>query len=414
MPAVSLLVLAVLAQPVQHRVEVLGRSGDAFWSAGARGADLWERVRGEVELDARRPAEGPSSAALSLHLVRGAERWTIELSALRSGSLVIDADLPGPGGLVHAAVALGGTARVIRSGEVLSDAASLRVLALTTGFHADDETFRSLPAGRSGDLELLVQIDGLPGGGTLDIGFEHPEMRLDGRLVPAAALADATAPAWPGTRLGAGVGGSGTGTTTVLPAPVTPLAPPPPNRQTGATSLPSTPAPANGTPAGPLPSTPSPGNTAPADALPTSPAPASSGPGMSLPTTPAPASDAPILPQSPGPANTAPALPLPGTPPPANTAPAQPLPSPPAPSAIPGPAHGGTNAPGPTWFPSPLPSTPVPDPPMRESDRTRFARTETKIDPSGQGSTVRLRVQLRARAVDPSRTLARIALADRG
>ena len=140
MPVVSLLVLAVLAQPVQHRVEVLGRGGEAFWSAGARGADLWERVRGEVQLDARRPSEGPASAALSLQVTRGAERWTIELTTLRSGSLMIDADLPGPGGLVHAAVVLGGTARVTRAGEVLSDAASLRALALTTGFHADDGT----------------------------------------------------------------------------------------------------------------------------------------------------------------------------------------------------------------------------------------------------------------------------------
>ena len=229
---------------------------------------------------------------------------------------------------------------------MLSDAASLRALALTTGFHADDGTFRSLPAGRSGDLELLVQVDGLPGGGTLDIGFEHPEMRLDGRLVSAAPLADATAPAWPGARLGAGVGGSGYETTTVLPAPVAPLAPPPPNGQTGATPLPSTPAPANGTPAGPLPSTPSPGNAAPADALPTSPAPASSGAGMTLPTTPSPASSAPLLPQGPAPANTAPALPLPGTPAPANTAPAQPLPTTPAPSSVPGPAHGGDER---TW-----------------------------------------------------------------
>jgi hypothetical protein len=397
-PAVSLLVLAVLAQPVQHRVEVLGRDGEAFWSAGARGADLWERVRGEVQLDARRTTEGGASATLSLQLLRGAERWTIELSTLRSGSLVIDADLPGPGGLVHAAVALGGTARVIRAGEVLSDAASLHALALTTGFHADDGTFRSLPAGRSGDLELLVQVDGLPGGGILDIGFEHPEMRLDGRLVPAAPLADATAPPWTGARLGAGVGGSGNETTRVLPMGVAPLAPPPPNRQPGAAPLPSTPAPANGAPAGPLPSTPLPGNAAPADALPTSPAPASSGGGMTLPTTPSPASDAPLLPQSPAPANTAPALPLPTTP---------------APSSAPGPAHGG-GAPGPTWFPSPLPPTPVPDAPMRESDRPRFARADSKIDPSGQGSTVRLRVQLRARAFDQSLTLARIALADRG
>ena len=373
MPAVSLLVLAVLAQPVQHRVEVLGRGGDAFWSAGARGGDLWERVRGEVQLDARRPAEGAPSASLSLQVTRGAERWTVELSTLQSGSLVIDADLPGPGGLVHAAVALAGTARVTRAGELLGDAAGIRALALTTGFHADDGTFRSLPSGRSGDLELLVQVDGLPGGGTLDIGFDHPEMRLDGRLLPAAPLADATAPAWPGARGGTGVGGSGMETTKVLPTPVAPLAPPPPSGQTGATSLPSTPAPANGVPAGPLPSTPPPGNSGAATALPTAPAPANTAPGMTLPSTPPPASDAPVLPQGPPPANTAPAAPLPGAPAPANSAPAQPLPTTPAPGGIPGPAHGGTNAPGPTWFPSRVPPSPVPEAPRRESALTRFA-----------------------------------------
>jgi len=410
--AVSLLVLAVLAQPVQHRVEVLGRGGDAFWAAGARGSDLWERVRGEAELDARRPAEGAPSASLSVHLTRGAERWTVELSTLRSGSLLIDADLPGPGGLVHAAVALGGTARITRAGEVLDDAASVRAVALTTGFHADDGTFRSLPAGRSGDLELLIQVDGLPGGGTLDIGFEHPEIRLDGRLLPAAPLADATAPAWSGARGAAGVGGSGM-ETRVLPAPVAPLSPPAPSSQPGASSLPSTPAPANGVPVGALPSTPPPANSGAAGALPTTPAPASSGPATTLPATPAPASDAPLLPQTPPPANMAPALPLPGVPAPANSVPAQPLPTTPAPTGVPGPAHGRTSVPGPTWFPSPLPPTPVPDAPMRKSDLIRFACADSKVDPSGRGSTVRDRAHLRARALDPSRTLARIALADR-
>src|SRR5262249_31085134 len=111
-PAVSLLVLAVLAQPVQHRVEVLGRGGHAFWAAGPRGSDSWERVRGDIQLEARRSAEGATTAELSLHLTRNAESWTVELSALRPDSVLIDGDLPGPGGRVHAAVALGGTARV--------------------------------------------------------------------------------------------------------------------------------------------------------------------------------------------------------------------------------------------------------------------------------------------------------------
>ena len=398
MPAVSLLVLAVLAQPVQHRVEVLGQGGDAFWSARARGSDLWERVRGDVQLEVRCPAEGAPSAELSLHLTRGAERWSVELSALRSSSLLIDGDLPGPGGLVHAAVALGGTARVTRAGELVSDSVTLRAVALTTGYHADDGTFRTLPAGRSGDLELLVQLDGLPGLDTLDLGFEYPQMRLDGRLLSAAPLADATAPAWPGALRGTGVGGSGSDSARVLYGSVPPLPPPPPSSQAGAMlQLPPTPSPANAAPAGPLPSTPPPANAAP---------------GTALPTTPTPASDAPLLPPTPAPANGAPGMAPPATPPPANSSPALPLPT--TPSTAPGPAHGGTTAPGPTWLPSPTPPSPVPDAPLRETEGTRFARADTKIDPSGQASTVRLRVRLRARTLDLSRNVARIALADRG
>ena len=93
MPAVSLLVLAVLAQPVQHRVEVLGRGGDAFWAVGSRGGDLWERIRGDVRLDARRSPDGTASAALAIQLLRGTERWTVELSRLRPGGMLIDGDL---------------------------------------------------------------------------------------------------------------------------------------------------------------------------------------------------------------------------------------------------------------------------------------------------------------------------------
>ena len=266
-PAVSLLVLAVLAQPVQHRVEVLGQGGDSFWSAGARGSDLWERVRGDIQLEVRRPA---------------------------------------------------------------------------------------------------------------------------------APLADATAPAWPGALRGTGVGGSGTDSLRVLYGSVPSPPSPSPSSQAGAMQPPSTPSPANAAPAGPLPSTPPPANAAPATAL---------------PTTPTPASDAPLLPPTAAPANGAPGLAPPATPPPANSSPALPLPT--TPSTAPGPAHGGTTAPGPTWFPSPPPPSPGPDAPLRETEGTRFARADTKIDPSGQASTVRLRVRLRARTLDLSRNVARIALADR-
>ena len=414
MPVVPLLVLAVLAQPVQHRLEVLARGGDAFWLAGPRGSNLWEQVHGDVRLEARRSPEGAPSANLSVHVTRGAESWTVELSTLRSGSLLIDADLPGPGGLVHAAVALGGTARVTRAGELLSDSATLRAVALTTGFHADDGTFRALPAGRSGDLELLIELDGLPGGETLDLGFDHPEMTLDGRPITAAPMADGTAPAWPGARGGAGVGGSGTEPPAVLYGSVPPLSPPPPSKQPGATLPLAAPAPANSAPAGPLPSAPAPANTSPANTLPGAPPPANVSPATPMPATPAPPSDAPLLPPSPAPANGAPAAPLPAAPPPANGAPALPLPAAPAPSTSPGPAQGRSNVPAPTWFPPTLPPSPVPDAPLRETPGTRLARADSKIDPSGQASTVPVRVHLRARDFDLSRNLARISLADRG
>ena len=355
MPAVSFLVLAILTQPIEHQVAVLGRGGEAFWATGARGNELWERVRGDVRLEARRPPGGAPSAELSVDLIRNAERWSVELSALRPGSLLLDADLLGPGGLVHAAVALGGTARVTRGGELVTDAATVRALALTTGFHADDGTFRTLPAGRSGDLELLIQLDGLPDGATLDLGFEHPEITLDGRPIPAAPLADATAPAWPGAHRSAGVGGSGTEWPPVASGSVPALPPPPRGRQPSDIEPPSTPGPEGAMPAAPLPSSPSPGNSAPAS----------------------------------------------------------PLPPGPAPSTL-TPVHGSTDVPGPTWFPSSVPTSPVPEAPIRECGSTRVARSDSKIDPSGQASTVRVRAHLRARNLDLSRNLARIALADGG
>ena len=408
MPAVSLLVLTVLAQPVSHRVEVVDRDGEVFWAAGQRGGDLWERSHGDARLEARRSSDGEASAELTVSLLRGAERWTVELSRLRSSGMVLDADLAGPGGLVHAAVAFGGTARVTRAGEVIADAATVRAVALTTGYHADDGTFRTLRAGRSGDLELLVSVDGLPGGATLELGVEHPEIRVDGRPDPAAPLADATAPPWPGaSREGPGVGGSGSSN----PAPYGPVAPlPPPSSQaasTSATPLPTTPAPANTAPAGPLPTTPAPANTGPAASLPQTPGPTNAGAATPLPAPPTLPMDAPVLPQAPAPGNSGPALPLPGTPPPANSVPALPLPTTPAP------VHGSTSTPGPTWFPAPLPPSPVPDTPSREIDRPRFARGGSKIDPSGQASTVPVRVQLRACALDLSRHVPRIAVADR-
>ena len=169
-------------------------------------------------------------------------------------------------------------------------------------------------------------------------------MRIDGRLVPAAPLADATAPAWPGARSGAGVEARGTRGRRCSPRPWHRW--PRPNR-TGRQAQRRCPRRRHRRTAHPpdhSPRRPRRGTPRPQDALPTAPAPASSGAGMTLPTTPSAAADAPPSRQSPAPANSAPALPLPGTPAPANTAPAQPLPTTPVPSSVPGPAHGGTNA----------------------------------------------------------------------
>ena len=438
MHAASLLLVAVLAQPVEHRVEVLGRGGSVFWSAGG---DLWERMRGEVVLDARRSPEGPPSAQLTAHVTRNAERWTVELSGLGPGGMLIDSDLPGPGGLIHAAAAIEGTARVTRAGVVLAAAAPLRVVALTTGFHADDETFRTLPAGRTGDLELLIHVDGLPGIGPLELGFEHPEIRVDGNPVPAAAMADAMAPQWPGAHAPSGVGGSGAPSMLVLgPVPALPSEPP----RAASAAPPSSPEPANAQPAGPLPSSPEPANALPATGLPPSPGPANALPATGLPPSPEPANAQPAspLPGAPTPGNAAPALPVPASPTPANAAPAVPLPATPTPGnapslpAMPAPPSSAPNTPVPSppgvvpappslphgephgeaderepkWFP--LPPSPVPGAPPHEDSAERFAARGSKIDPSGQASTVRLRVHLRARNFDPSRHLPRVALAN--
>ena len=458
MPVASLLLILVAAQAASHRVAVLSRNGEAFWSSGS--GDAWEAVQGNVSLDARRSAEDGDSAELTVEVVRGAERWAVELSRLRPGGMLIDVDLPGPGGLVHAALVFGGTARVTRAGELVSDSAMLRATALTTGYHADDSTFRSLPAGRSGDVELLIHVDGLPGGVPLEIGFEHPEVRVDGQLVPAAPMADATAPPWPG-RMGRGVGGSGSAGV-VYSGPVPPLEPPA-NQTPG--PFPRSPAPANAEPARPLPQSPSPTNAGAAMPLPQSPGPGNAVPAGPLPPAPAPGGASTPLPVAPAPGNAVGAPPLPTTPAPGNAAPAAPLPltpppggttlPAPAPGSVPrasspgnmppagllpsagpasmspasrppplhghpmpgdaplAPAHRRTDVPAPTWSPPP-PESPVPDWPPRESGRVRFARSATKIDGSGHGSTVRRRVHLRACALDLSWHLSRIALSDRG
>jgi len=71
-PVASLLLILVAAQAASHRVAVLSRNGEAFWSSGS--GDAWEAVQGNVSLDARRSAEDGDSAELTVEVVRGAER----------------------------------------------------------------------------------------------------------------------------------------------------------------------------------------------------------------------------------------------------------------------------------------------------------------------------------------------------
>lgn len=102
--AVSFLVIAVLAQPLQHRVEVHG-GASTFWYASV--GNHWDQVRGDVLLDARRSSGGVALARLMVSVLRGDELWTVELSQLPHDEMFVDADLEGPGGPVHAAVAGG-------------------------------------------------------------------------------------------------------------------------------------------------------------------------------------------------------------------------------------------------------------------------------------------------------------------
>lgn len=327
MSPASVLLLAVLAQPAEHRVEATDRRGELFCAAGHVGGDLWERVRGAVRVDARTSSTpGRSGARLDLRFTRGAETWTVELD--RMGGMDVDADLPGPGGLVHAALALDGLARVSRAGQTLAERAPLRALLLTTGYHADDGTFRTLRAGRSGDLELLVHVEGLPGGEVLDLGVEDPEIRVDRVPLPSSPLADASAPPWPGARAQTGVGGSGSGIGSAAYGAVAPLVPP---RSLPGMPAPSTPAPANARPAVPLTSAPAPANAAPAQPLPGAPGPLPGAPPALEPATPASTPALP-LPAAPAPGNAAPAVPLAPAPAPANGSPASPLPASPGPA----------------------------------------------------------------------------------
>ena len=173
----SSLVIAVLAQVVPNQVEVRG-GGSTFWYDTAHRA--WEQVRGDVQLDARRTNEGAARARLMMSVIHEDALWTVELEQSRPDEMFVDADVDGPGGKVHATVALRASAKVTRNGVVVTRSGRLQAFALTTGFHADDGTFQMLPQPRTGHLELLVHLQDVPGEEFVDIGFDSPEILVDG------------------------------------------------------------------------------------------------------------------------------------------------------------------------------------------------------------------------------------------
>ena len=345
------------------------RSGPPAPAAATSGRRSAERS----ELDARRPAEGAPSASLSLHLTRGAERWTVELSTLRSGSLLVDADLPGPGGLVHAAVALEG--RRGSPGPVRCSAtrpASARSRSPPGSTPTTGPSGRCPPGG-AGTSSSWSRSMACPAEARSTSASSIPRCGSTGVSSPRPRSQTRRRPAWPGARGGAGVGGSGN-ETKVLPAPVAPLSPPAPSGQPGAHRCPPRRHPRTGSrPARSL------------DALAGEFRGCERAPDLARAGELRTRDDAADHARSGGQCAGAPAGSAAGEHGSGGSAarnagarelrPAQPLPTTPAPASVPGPAHGRTSAPGPTWFPARLPPTPVPDAPMRESDLTRFARS---------------------------------------
>jgi hypothetical protein len=324
--------LLVLAQAPLHRVEASDTAGRAFWEAGPAGSDQWEKVTGHLRLDVRPGTDSVPRAEVTVDVTRSAETWRVELVQVSAREVASDVLVSGPGGWVRAALTLRGLARVSRAGDVLPDLRPLGVTVLTTGYHADDGSFRTLRGGRNRDLEVLVHVDAMPlqdgRAGTLDLGFDDVEVRVDGTPLPSEPLVDASAPVWEGALAGAGVGGSGqvspsyglSGTATAL-SPV------------GSVSTGLSPPPANSAPATPLPAAPPPGNAGPATPLTQTPAPVNASPATPLTGTPMPGNAAPAtpIPAAPPPPNASPATPLPSAPAPANASPATPLPVAPAP-----------------------------------------------------------------------------------
>jgi hypothetical protein len=333
-----------------HRVEASDTAGSGFW-AGPAGSDQWEKITGHLRLDARSGTGSVPRAEVTVGVTRRAETWRIELVQVSAREVATDVVVPGPGGWVRAALVLRGLARVSRAGDVLLDLRPLSITVLTTGYHADDGSFRTLRGGRNGDLEVLVQVEGVTvedgRGGALALGFDDVDVRVDGTPLPSEPLVDASAPVWQGAPAGAGVGGSGQVSPSYgLSGAATALTP----AQSVSTGL--APPPANAAPATPLPAAPPAANAGPPPPLTQAPAPVNASPATPLNGTPMPGNAAPAtpLPVAPAPPNAAPATPLPPAPSPGNASPATPLP------AAPPPLTSGTS---PSVSPSAVTSSPA-------------------------------------------------------
>jgi hypothetical protein len=187
--------------------------------------DLFERGRGSVELVAReRIADGRAtygdSARLEATFHLGGESYRVELMTAGfppaqavpgasgplppppaqpiAGGVMVGQELHGNTGLgspnmtrVHAAAAVWGVGRVWRNGALLTDTALIHAAALSSGAHADDETFRLLPVAREGDTEVHILVWNLPREaeprGFIEFGFDDVAISINGTALPSVA-----------------------------------------------------------------------------------------------------------------------------------------------------------------------------------------------------------------------------------
>lgn len=340
--------LVVLAGAQSPRAEA-SAAGVAFYGGGVDpSANTWERGSGSASLS----VVDRATAHFSMRFVLGIIEYRVELDEpgfppsisrpLRpdhpvGGGVMLDTEVFGSTGLgrrvtqAHAAIALWGLGRLYRENRLLTNQAVVEVMALSAGFHSDDDTFSVLNQARPGDTELLVLLTELPAAadtrGFLSFGFDDVNITLGGEEVPKVASIPNEAGA------GSGIGGSGatgySASGTPVPSPYGMPAPTAASAAGATSNIPQGIEPSNAVPGTPSLATPSP-RLVPTE-LASTPAPSSAALNA-LPTTPAPLSSAPGLGQLP-------ALPLPHSGTPSNAGPAIPLPStvpvaPPLPPAL--------------------------------------------------------------------------------